>query len=279
MRLRRYELSKFFLGLFSLCYKNLELRSNFIESTLSDLHYAHDLGVPRRNILIGATLQALHHALRNTNFGILAFVFFLVINFVTTSLVAGNSNSLFFWGTMLWLSFNSGLFFYFFSSLEFNFAWLYLVSHFALASTMFFQDKEFVSSCEDCGSIAVNGVIYFGKSVHSQPQLAFFVLFLAVLTLSIFMYSITNFFIERNVKRGVAFSIILIFHSYFTVGNLATLGYWRSVGLSDFIQPLIVLVPIEQLKVVVYVSALVVLILATIRRFGNEATLKERAGP
>lgn len=272
-------MSKFFLGLLSLCYKNLELRSNFVESSVSDLHYAHDLGVPKRSILIGATLQALHHALRNTNFGILALMFLLVINFVTTSLVGGNSNSLFFWGTMLWLSFNAGLFFYFFSSLEFNFAWLYLISHFALSGTIIFQDKEFVSSCEDCGSIAVNGVIYFGKTVHSQPQLAFFVLFLAIVSITIFLYSITNFFLERNVKRGAAFSIILIFHTYFTVGKLSTLGYWRSVGLSDFMQPLLVLVPVELLKVVVYAFALVVLILATIKRFGNKSALKERAGP
>lgn len=270
-------MSKFILGIASLCYKNLELRTTFIESTLSDLHYAHDVGISKRSILIGAISQGLHHALRNTKFGMLAFMFFIAVNFFTTSLVAGNSDSLFFWGTMLWLTFNSGLFFYFLSSLEFKFAWLYLGSHLSLASTIFAQDKEFVSSCEDCGSIAVDGLIYFGKTIHSQPQLAFYVLFMAVLTMTIFIYSITNFFIDRNSRRGVAFSIILIFHSYFIVGNLATLGYWRSAGLSDFMQPLLLFAPIEQLKVVVYSSALAVLILITIRRFGNESGLKERS--
>jgi hypothetical protein len=226
--------------------------------------------------LIGAISQALHHALRNTNFGVFAFVLFIVLNFFTTSLVVGNADTLFFWGTMLWLTFNSGLFFYFFSTLEFKYAWLYLFSNLSVGGTILVQDKEFVSACEDCGSIAVGGVIYFGKTIHSQPQLAFFVLFLAVLSMTIFLYSITNFFIVRDVKRGVAFSIILIFHSYFIIGNLATLGYWQSAGLSGFMQPLLLRAPIEQLKVVFYASGLVVLTLIAIRRLGNESGFNKR---
>lgn len=259
------KLSNLLIGLVSFCYQEGHKRSAFIELTKSDLHFASDMGISKRSIYFGAISQAINEFLRNPRLGKVSLFFYLVAIVLTSAFLAESFESLFFWGTLLWLGFNFGLHFYFYLTRDITISWLYLLSVVSFAGSLLIQDREVVSSCDDCSSVVIEGVFYFGKTVESQPQLALLALGLGLISATIFVYSITEFLLRKNFARALLLSIVLTFHTYFMLANLASLGYWRGLGLQDLLHPLADMFPLQPLKVFIYSLGLMVLVFLTLR--------------
>jgi hypothetical protein len=259
------KLSNLLIGLASFCYQDGQKRTAFLESTKSDIHFAPDLGISLRSIYFGAISQAINEFFRNPRLGRVSLFIYLIATILISAFLAESFESLFFWGTLFWLCFNFGLHFYFHLIRDIKFSWLYLLSVVSIAGSLLIQDREVVSSCDDCGSVLIDGVFYFGNTVESQPQLALLALGLGLISLTIFVYSITEFLFRKNFAKALLLSIVITFHTYFILTNLASLGYWRGLGLQDLLKPLANIFPLQPLKIFIHLLGLMVLVFLTLR--------------